>query len=314
MEELPLNIELISEKKKQVVDSYGSWTAHNVHLAGDVYTMGKFIHGDEYPLRRIVQIISDVMNEPFSQLRILDLGCLEGQYAIEPVRHGAQAVGIDIREASLAKARLVKELLSLDRLELVQDDVRNVSAAKYGLFDVVLCLGILYHLDVPEVIEFVYQLADVCNRCLIIDTHISMADEISFTHAGKTYWGRYFREHADNATAEDKQRDMWCSIDNVKSFWFTRPSLLNLLSHAGFTSIYECHSPPELLKYADRLTLVAIKGQRQKLFSAPLVSDAPVEDWPEHCDSRFVGPNLSGFPLSKARTILRKSMNKFRKG
>ena len=84
-------------------------------------------------------------------LRILDLGCGEGIYSIELARHKAQVVAMDGRETHLEKVRFIKRALSLDSLEVVQDDVRNLSLAKYGKFDVVLCLGILYHLKAPDV-------------------------------------------------------------------------------------------------------------------------------------------------------------------
>ncbi len=67
--------------------------------------------------------------------------------AVELARLGANVVGIEGREANLAKARFAKEALSLENPEFHQDDVRNLSKEKYGRFDVVLCLGILYHLN-----------------------------------------------------------------------------------------------------------------------------------------------------------------------
>ena len=50
-------------------------------------------------------------------------------------------MGVEIREASIEKARFVKDVLALDNLELAQDDVRSLTAEKYGIFDVVLCLA-----------------------------------------------------------------------------------------------------------------------------------------------------------------------------
>jgi 2-polyprenyl-3-methyl-5-hydroxy-6-metoxy-1,4-benzoquinol methylase len=64
-------------------------------------------------------------------------------------------VALEGRQANLEKARFVKGILDLDHLELVLDDVRNLNKDRYGFFDVVLCLGILYHLDTPDVMNFV---------------------------------------------------------------------------------------------------------------------------------------------------------------
>src|SRR6185312_10010629 len=105
---------------------------------------------------------------------ILDLACLEGQYALEFARQGAQSVGIEGRAENLEKARFAQRALQLDNVELHQDDVRNLSVAKYGHFDVVLCLGILYHLDAPDVFDFVERIASVCTGFAIFDTYISV--------------------------------------------------------------------------------------------------------------------------------------------
>jgi len=47
------------------------------------------------------QAISDFAGQPFNQLRVLDLACAEGHYAIECAMHGAEAIGIEFREESL---------------------------------------------------------------------------------------------------------------------------------------------------------------------------------------------------------------------
>ncbi|MFH1010031.1 MAG: class I SAM-dependent methyltransferase, partial [bacterium] len=217
-------------------------------------------------------MISDVAREPLENLRVLDLACLEGLYAIELARHGANVVGIEIREANIEKARFAKNILSLNNLEFFQDDVRNLSKEKYGHFDLVLCLGILYHLDVPDVFSFLERIADVCLKFAIIDTHVSIAPERLYTHRGRKYWGRTYREHKANSTAEKRSKALWASLDNLTSFWFTRPSLYNVLAHVGFTSVYETHNPPDLNKPYDRITLLAMKGQRETLISAPFVN------------------------------------------
>lgn len=274
----------INERKSEVVSRYGEWTAHNIHLAGDLYTMGEYVRGDEILARRVLQIATDLTARPLETLRVLDLACLEGLYAIEFARHGARAVGVEIREANLEKARFVKEALGLERLELARDDVRNLSREAYGEFDVVLCLGILYHLDAPDVFEFVHRMAEVCGRCLIVDTHISTTNEATVEHGGHVYAGKYFIEHMPDATPEEKAKMLWASIDNDKSFWLTRASLDNLLAHAGFTSVYECHNPAVQKKFADRVTLVAVKGEPQRVVSAPLLAASPPLEWSEHED------------------------------
>ncbi len=276
-----MDSEHIRRDKSVLEQRYGPWTAHNIHLTGDLYTMANEVVGDEWQLRRVLQIIADLARQPWEQLRVLDLACLEGLYAVELARQGARVVAVEGREANLAKARFAREVLALENLELHQDDVRNLSRAKYGVFDVVLCSGILYHLDVPDVFHFLEQLADVCTAFAIIDTHVGVA-EAAFSHRGRRYWGQRVDDHPPDATEEEMARELWRSLGNRQSFFFTRPSLYNFLAHAGFTSVYETHHPREVHPYdVERVNLVAVKGEPATLRTAPLVNGQPVADWPE---------------------------------
>src|SRR5438067_9171605 len=87
---------------------HGEWSAMSIHLGDGLYTLPPAPDGR---LRRILQIACDLAGKPLGQLSVLDLACLEGQYGIELAMHGAEVVGIELREANLAKARFVKDYL-----------------------------------------------------------------------------------------------------------------------------------------------------------------------------------------------------------
>ena len=281
--------EQIRKKRDEIVETYGEWTAHNIHLRDGIYTYDQShpdfhdrIAGYTRFLRRVLQIASDLTGKPLNRLRVLDLGCLEGVYGIEFALHGAEVVGIDIREANLVKARFAQDALSLSNISFVQDDVRNLSVEKYGQFDVVLCIGILYHLDAPDVFDFVERMSAVCRCLTIIDTHVGLQPNRSHTHQGREYRGWTFAEHAAGETEEEKLKKLWASIDNQKSFWFSRSSLFNLLADVGFTSVYDCQNPAFPGQLSDRDTLVAVKGQRQDVLSFSTQGESiPVAQWPE---------------------------------
>src|SRR5205807_5622889 len=193
-----------------------------------------------------------------------------------------KVLGIEGREAHIAKATFVKDALSLDNLEFVRDDVRNLSKKKYGSFDVVLCLGILYHLDVPDVFQFIERIAEVCDDIAIIDTRIAPGPTASYVYDGITFLGNRINEgHNITDTAEEKLKRYWASLDNITSFHLSRTSLQCMLSRVGFTSVYECSIPPEPTKPIDRVTLLAIKGQRQKVLNSPLMAAYPITNPPQ---------------------------------
>jgi tRNA (mo5U34)-methyltransferase len=79
---------------------------------------------------------------------VLDLGCNAGFYAFEMKRRGAERVlGVDSDPRYLAQARLAGEVLGLD-IEWRRLNVYDV-ADLHERFDVVLFMGVLYHLRHP---------------------------------------------------------------------------------------------------------------------------------------------------------------------
>ena len=276
-----MDSQTIIDTKSDVITKYGKWTAHNICLQDDVYTIAPRIVGDEVKLRRIVQCVFDLTGGSVEGLRILDLACLEGLYATEFARHKASCLGIEGREANIEKARFAKQVLGLDNLDFVQDDVRNLSMAKYGSFDVVLCLGLLYHLDAPDVFPFIERMSEVCRKICIVDTRIALSPTAQYTYQDKIYSGMRGDEHGERDSIETKKSKLWASLDNNENFWLSRPTLYNALSHAGFTTVYECHVPAEPEKPADRITFVAIKGEKCRLLNTPLMDARPGEDVPE---------------------------------
>jgi SAM-dependent methyltransferase len=258
-------------RKAELEARYGPWTAHNLRLANDVYTISPAPTGDEQKLRRVLQLVSDLAQRPIDELRVLDLACLEGMYALEFAARGAQVVAIEGREANLAKAHFAAEALGIEGVDFQLGDVRDLDPARHGTFDVILCLGILYHLDAPDVFNFVTAMRRVCTDLLVVDTHASPVPRESRTHDGVTYFGESLFEHDDAASEDERLEAVWSSLDNPKAFAPTRASLLNLLAVNGFSSVHECLLPPEPDKPRDRITYVARAGERLE----PRLTPAP---------------------------------------
>jgi SAM-dependent methyltransferase len=265
----------VREESDGLIVRHGAGTVPSGALPDGQAAREDLVPADER-LRRTVQVVADLASKPLDELRVLDLACFEGQFAIEFALQGAEVVGIEGREANLAKARIKAEAHGLERLNLVRGDVRDLRRAQVGGFDVVLCLGLLYHLDFPEVIRFLDRVAEVCDGLAIFDTHVNLGWRHRVGDGARTYWGRAYIEHSPRADEVEMERSRWASLDNSRSFWFTRASLTNALMDVGFTSVYECEIPPEATKPVDRRTLVAIKGRRAPVRSSPGVDE---QDW-----------------------------------
>lgn len=227
-------------------------------------------------------------------------------------------VGVEAREANVQKAIFAKEALGLDNVEFVQDDVRNVSREKYGTFDIIICSGLLYHLNAPDVFVFMEKLYEVCERLLIVDTHISLTPKKTVSYNDKTYSGHYYREFADSEMETANAKKLWAAYGNPLSFWFSRPSLVNFLGEAGFTSVYECFNPPHLnfgqpgLEHKNRCTFVAVRGEKMEVRTSPAANE--LSEQHEEGTLAYCGPSkLSRALNSRVLPLVEKSTRAFKK-
>jgi tRNA (mo5U34)-methyltransferase len=87
--------------------------------------------------------------EDLSGLRVLDIGARDGFFSFECERRGAaEVIPIDYMPAERTGFPVAKEILG-SKLNLIHENVYNLTPAKYGRFDVILFLGVMYHLPDP---------------------------------------------------------------------------------------------------------------------------------------------------------------------
>ena len=129
---------------RQRIDELGPWF-HNLDLHG-VMTAPEHFLGD-WPAsgwRRFAHAIpADLTGKS-----VLDIGCNGGFYALEMKRRGAEVVvGIDSDPRYVAQARFAAATLDLS-IEFLEMSVYDV--ARLGRrFDLVIFMGVLYHLRHP---------------------------------------------------------------------------------------------------------------------------------------------------------------------
>lgn len=78
--------------------------------------------------------------------RVLDIGTWDGWFAFEMERRGAEVAAIDCVE--IENFSVARRLLG-SRVKYIEMDVLDISPANLGYFDIVLFLGVLYHLKHP---------------------------------------------------------------------------------------------------------------------------------------------------------------------
>ena len=132
------------EALQRRVHELGPWF-HNLKLCGVQTAPGHFL-GD-YPEVKFASF-RHVIPDDLSGLTVLDIGCNAGFYSMEMKRRGAARVlGIDTDEHYLRQARFAAEVNGID-VEFRRLAVWDV--AQLGeRFDLVIFMGVLYHLRHP---------------------------------------------------------------------------------------------------------------------------------------------------------------------
>ncbi|HEX4770717.1 MAG TPA: TIGR04290 family methyltransferase [Bryobacteraceae bacterium] len=129
---------------KERIAELGTWF-HNIDLGG-VQTAPNHFLGD-YPSFKWQQLQASIPSD-LSGKTVLDIGCNGGFYSIEMKRRGAaRVIGIDSDPAYLNQARFAAQATGAD-IQFHQLDVYDIAALKEK-FDIVLFMGVLYHLRHP---------------------------------------------------------------------------------------------------------------------------------------------------------------------
>jgi tRNA (mo5U34)-methyltransferase len=81
-------------------------------------------------------------------MRALDLGTRDGFFAFELERRGAEVVAVDYMAMTDSGFGVAAELLG-SRVTYLQRNLYELTATELGTFDIVLFLGLLYHLPDP---------------------------------------------------------------------------------------------------------------------------------------------------------------------
>jgi 2-polyprenyl-3-methyl-5-hydroxy-6-metoxy-1,4-benzoquinol methylase len=261
------------------------WTSHNIPLTQSESTMNINnvpLIGDDTRTKTIKKNLYMLVSREgsLSGLRLIDLGCLEGGVAFEMAREDMHVIGVEGRKTNYAKCRLIEDYFALPNLQFLFLDVKNLNKTEQGIFDVVLCLGLLYHLVNP--FSFLNTLNEMTHEksLVFLDTHIAPADPESYDfcifkdvlsditqleYEGRRYQGRWYQD----LTKEDHE---WASVSNYRSFWLTQTSLIEALYFAGFKNIYNLYGFTEigeefdLRKKYSRLWCIALKESRDGLF------------------------------------------------
>ncbi|MGH8944249.1 MAG: class I SAM-dependent methyltransferase [Acidimicrobiia bacterium] len=164
--------------------------------------------------RRRIEIFARLLGF-FPPGKMIDLGAGHGKFSMLAADAGWEVTAVDARTDRNVPAPGVT---------WVESDVREVDVTG---FDLVACLGLFYHLTVPDQIDL---LARCRGMPMIIDTHLANGlsthplseevEELGFT-------GRLYQEGTG----------LLSSWRNPQSFWPTPDSFHKMLDQAGYNLV-----------------------------------------------------------------------------
>jgi len=175
-----------------------------------------------------------------SKLKLIDLGCLHGDYSLGFAQRGLNVLGLEVRKTNYDVCLSRDKSNIKGALNFVQDDCWNIE--KYGKFDIVLCAGLLYHLENPH--EYLRLLEKACSKLLIINTHFSLPDKEGKFHLSDVVEheglrGKWYKEFDPHITMEEREGACLSGWTNNKSFWIQKDYLINAIRKIGFDRVYE---------------------------------------------------------------------------
>jgi tRNA (mo5U34)-methyltransferase len=128
------------------IAALGPWF-HNLHLPDGTQTVPDHFLGD-FPSFKWRQI-QDHLPRDLAGWTALDIGCNAGFYSFELARRGAAVTGIDHDPHYLRQAHWAAEQFGLgSRVRFLEMQVYDL-AAHLETYDLVLFMGVLYHLRYP---------------------------------------------------------------------------------------------------------------------------------------------------------------------
>ena len=190
-------------------------------------------------------------------LSALDLASHQGWFAVNMARSGFSPVlGVDARQSHVDDSNLISRTYDMDQLSFQKGDIHEQTPDKLGQFDVVLMLGLLYHLENP--VGALRICRELCRNICIIETQIvpgmsGFVDYGSYKYVRPLKGSFGIIDETDDTHGPEASITGVCLVPSLEA-------LMWLLEKVGFSSARVLEPPPdayEQLRYHKRVMVVA---------------------------------------------------------
>ena len=212
------------KKIENELKKYPEWY-HTFDLGYGIKTQGiwRATEGMEERKHNVLYPVLDLCGGSFKGKTILDIGCNEGFWSFEALRHGADCVvGIDGRSIFVQKANFLRNVYGFHNVEFKHLTAYQISK-ELGDFDIVFFFGVLYHLSEP--VNVLRRIHSITRELLVVDTGVDRY---------RPYWDNIlvtYREF-DPRPGSDKMG----AVDEEIVLIPTLTSLYDMLEASGFVN------------------------------------------------------------------------------
>jgi tRNA (mo5U34)-methyltransferase len=120
----------------------------------------------------IFSFLDQLYKGKWQQIDCLDIACNQGWFSSQIAIRGAhQVTGIDIRDSHVKMANTIKEITKLPNLNFKVQDFLEDDITFHEKYDLVLFLGILYHLDNP--LYALRKIRSLTKHLCVIETQVA---------------------------------------------------------------------------------------------------------------------------------------------
>lgn len=138
-------------------------------------------------LKKLREVISTFIPNS-KNLSAIDFASHQGYFSIELADKFRAVLGIEMRRESLEQSKLIRKIYNLNNLNFLEADLTKLDSNTVEKADLVLCYGLLYHLESP--IQVLRLASELTKKYILIETQIFPYDISGSLEDGHYQWQR----------------------------------------------------------------------------------------------------------------------------
>lgn len=190
---------------------------HDFEILPGIRTYGTY---DPSRLWKMLDLPSDL-----SGMSVADVGASNGYFSFEARKRGARVAAFDFRHKDNSGFGLAQHINGMTDIEHHQINVLEISRQQFGGFDVVLALGLLYHVADPY--RALANCAQITEDRLLVESYC--IDSNLESRLAKQPVMRFISDHV-------RFPELGSLANDRSNFWgFTSTCLLQMTEDVGFS-------------------------------------------------------------------------------